>query len=80
MLPLHRVGLCLSNLALTATLTGPALGQPFTPGCTLPFQAIAKMQALDNSCPIEGQGSAKSQLKNHAKNNFCATGAPVILT
>jgi hypothetical protein len=38
------------------------------------------MHPLDNSCPIQGQGSAKSQLQNQAKNNFCAAGAPVSLT
>ena len=79
---LRRVGVSLSILALTASLTPPtpALGQPFTPGCTLPFAAIAQTHPLDNSCPIQGQGSAKSQLQNQAKNNFCAAGTPVTLT
>ena len=51
-----------------------------TPGCTLPFAAIAQMHPLDTSYPIQGQGSAKSQLQNQAKNNFRAAGAPVSLT
>ena len=38
------------------------------------------MHPLDNSCPIRGQGSAKSQLQNQAKNKFCAAGTLVTLT
>jgi hypothetical protein len=58
----------------------PAQAEPFTPGCTLPFAPIATAHPLDNSCPVEGEGSAKSQLQNQAKNNFCAAGVPTILT
>jgi hypothetical protein len=70
-------------VALSATLTSaaPVRGdEPFNAGCTLPFAAIAKTHPLDGSCPIEGQGSVKSQLQNRAKNNFCASGVPVTLT
>jgi hypothetical protein len=70
-------------ITLTATLTwiAPVRGDdPFNAGCTLPFASIAKTHPLDGSCPIEGQGSAKSQLQNRAKNNFCASGVPVTLT
>jgi hypothetical protein len=82
MTSLHRVCVILTSLALTAVLVwpAPARGEPFTPGCTIPFAAIAKTHPLDGSCSIEGQGSAKSQLQNRAKNNFCAAGVPTILT
>ena len=69
------------TLAATASWAAvPAQAEPFTPGCTLPFAAIATAHSLDNSCPIEGEGSAKSQLQNQAKNNFCAAGVATILT
>ena len=45
-----------------------------------PFAPIAKTHPADGSCPAEGKGSAKSQLQNQAKNNFCASGTPVTLT
>ena len=70
-------------IALTLVLIWAApirADDPFTPGCTLPFAGIAQTHPLDNSCPIQGQGSAKSQLQNQAKNNFCAAGTPVTLT
>jgi len=70
------------TLVLAAVLTWPSLtrGEPFTPGCTLPFAPIAKTHPVDGSCLAEGKGSAKSQLQNQAKNNFCAPGTPVTLT
>jgi hypothetical protein len=53
-------------------------GQPFVPGCALPFQSIAVRRAIDDNCGIQGKGTtgntAANQLQNAAKNNFCATG------
>jgi hypothetical protein len=76
--------LCIGlSLALTAAFMWPApvyADAPFVPGCTLPFATIAKTHPIDDSCPIEGQGSATSKLQNQAKNNFCATAAPVTLS
>jgi hypothetical protein len=70
-------------IAITFVVTWAApirADDPFIPGCTLPFAAIAQTRPLDNSCPIGGQGSTKSQLQNQAKNDFCAAGTPVTLT
>ena len=83
MTPLRRrICITLGTLALAVSITwpAPAGGEPFTPGCTLPFAAIAKRQSVDSSCPVEGQGSAKSQLQSQAGHNFCASGTPVTLT
>jgi uncharacterized protein YgiM (DUF1202 family) len=49
--------------------------------CTLPFESIKASHSIDDSCGPEGKTqSALSQLQNAAKNNFCATGDPVLLT
>ncbi len=47
--------------------------------CTLPFQPIAQHHPIDNSCGPDGNGQASSPqaAQNDAKNNFCASGAPV---
>jgi len=82
-IPVRPLCIILTVLNLTAALTWPDLARsddPFAPGCTLPFASIAKTQPLDSSCPVEGQGSAISQLQNLTKNNFCAAGTPVTLT
>ena len=74
------ITLCLVLAATLASVASVRADDPFTPGCTLPFASIAKTHPLDGSCPIEGEGSAKSKLQNRAKNNFCAAGVPTILT
>ena len=59
----------------------PAIADPFTPGCTLPWQPIAKKHAIDNTCGLEGEGStAKHLAQNRAKNELCASGVPVTVT
>jgi len=49
-------------------------GQPFVPGCELPFQSIAVRRTVDDSCGIQGKGTsgntAANLLQNAAKNNF----------
>lgn len=60
----------------------PQAGQPFDPGCKLPFDAIKTTGlAIDAQCPKGGHsgllnGSQPHILQNLAKNNFCVTGAP----
>src|SRR5262245_27564990 len=53
-------------------------GQPFVPGCELPFKPIAVRRAIDDNCGMQGKGTssntAANQLQNSVKNNFCATG------
>jgi len=68
-----------------ATLTVMPLfaqqGQEFAPGCELPFDQIAVHQDFDDVCGIAGAGTqAPLLLQNRVKNNFCATGDPVLLT
>ncbi len=47
--------------------------------CTLPFNNIAQHHPIDDSCGPDGNGAANSPqaMQNNAKNNFCASGAPV---
>lgn len=47
--------------------------------CTLPFNPIAQHHPIDDSCGPDGNGSANSPqaMQNDAKNNFCASGAPI---
>jgi hypothetical protein len=54
----------------------------FVAGCALPFADIAGHHAIDHGCTIAGELTADpaNQLQNRAKNNFCATGAPVTVT
>lgn len=48
--------------------------------CTLPFDAIKQVHAIDSSCESSGTASSAPQAaQNDAKNNFCATGGPVSL-
>ena len=55
--------------------------EPFTPECTLPWQPIAKKHSIDDTCGLEGEGSAAKHLaQNRAKNELCAPGVPVTLT
>jgi hypothetical protein len=52
-------------------------------GAALPFDAIKAAHPIDTSCPfLNGKQSsnANSKLQNSAKNNFCASGTPEIIT
>jgi hypothetical protein len=52
--------------------------------CTLPWAAIAPKASfeVDKQCPIEGKQSTnpKRPPMHKAKNELCATGAPILLT
>ena len=69
-------------VALLAIAAAPLSADTFTPPCELPFAAIAKAQAIDQTCGISGLSTAKPALvaQDTVKNNFCATGTPVVLT
>jgi hypothetical protein len=67
---------------------GAAGAEPFILDCTLPFESIKKPRTIDGNCPVHGDapftgGSANDSahaLQNLAKNNFCATGTPALVT
>lgn len=71
-------------IGLSVLLALPAFaqqGQPFVPECELPFDQIAVEQEFDDVCGIAGAGTkAPLLLQNRVKNNFCATGDPVLVT
>ena len=78
--------LCLTLFINTSSHLAPPRiyaqeGQPFVPGCTLPFDAIKLSHPIDKQCPLGGDegpdGNAPHRLQNEAKNDFCATGDPV---
>ena len=67
---------------------GSASAQGLVPDCTLPFATIAKHQSIDDNCdargeadedPVKGNRHAHA-LQNQAKNNFCSTGNPALVT
>ena len=82
------------RLAFTAVYTsllvaiGLAGAQGLTPNCTLPFQTISKHHTIDDNCAARGevpdppvdQNDPAHALQNQAKNNFCATGTPALVT
>jgi hypothetical protein len=67
---------------------GSANAQGLVPGCTLPFAAIAKHHPIDDNCAARGEvpdppvaaNDPAHALQNQAKNNFCATGSPALVT
>ena len=71
------------NVALTTGLSlvlAPALlADTLQPACPLPFKAVSKMQPIDAKCGLSGNASGALGAQDQAKNNFCATGAPVTL-
>jgi hypothetical protein len=70
----------LRTLALSLVVSLPLFAQTFKPPCTLPFDDIAEKRGIDSQCGAAGQGSPASQIQNRAKNNYCATGDPVLVT
>jgi hypothetical protein len=72
------------SLALSASLLPSAVGQGFHPTCqnSLSFQlgTLKQVNPIDDTCDLDGDGSARSQLQNTAKNNFCASGPTVRVT
>lgn len=69
---------------IVVLMTFPLLaqkGEEFQPGCELPFDQIAVHQDFDDVCGVAGDGTkAPLLLQNRVKNNFCATGDPVLFT
>jgi hypothetical protein len=67
---------------------GSANPQGFVPDCPIPFAGIAKHRSIDDTCLARGdvpdppvnQDQAAHTLQNLAKNNFCATGPPALVT
>ena len=64
--------------------TPQTAGHGFDAGCTLPFDSIKqKHPIIDDSCSTDGSKRGGGELspgklaENHAKNNFCLTGAPL---
>ena len=53
---------------------------PFTPACTLPFEAIKQHHPIDDACDSSGEGGPNAKLQNAMKNNFCSSGAPRTVT
>jgi hypothetical protein len=73
------VGLTLMALVGTFNVQ-VARAQGFNPGCPLPFDAIKQPHAIDDFCSAEGTGSSDANAaQNRAKNNFCASGPPVLV-
>jgi len=72
----------LLGLSFLLFISADVFAQPFVPGCQ-PTQIggqirnLRESRQIDNTCPIQGQGSAASQAQNQAKNNFCQSNVPV---
>jgi hypothetical protein len=92
---LHRSGggnmtRLVSAVVCTSLLVagGSVSAEPFTVECQLPFETIKEHHSIDDNCAAHGNapltgGSASDSahaLQNVAKNNFCATGIPALVT
>lgn len=82
---------CLLSAAtvVLAATTRLSWAQTFDPGCPVPFASIQVHHPIDDTCarrgdvqdpPAAGTNDAAHALQNLAKNNFCATGAPTLVT
>jgi len=81
MKPVYRSLLIVALLILALAISGRAVQAQDFPGCALPFESIKEAHPIDSSCGPEGRtASDANRLQNIAKNNFCATGDPVIVT
>jgi hypothetical protein len=77
--PMKRIAFVILVLAAVPLIAQQ--GKEFVPECTLPFDQVAAKQDFDEVCGIDGTGATDPKvLQNHAKNNFCATGDPVLVT
>ena len=84
----------MARLAFAAVCTsllvaaGSASAQGLVPDCTLQFASIAKHHPIDDNCAARGEvpdppvapNDPAHALQNLAKNNFCATGSPTLVT
>lgn len=68
------------NGLIAAALFAATAASSFTPPCKLPF--AGPKQPIDATCGMTGDAGTKPALaaQDLAKNNFCATGTPVVLT
>ena len=63
------------------TTTGGSVAANSLHDCSLPFESIKANHPIDDTCGPEGKTQSDlSRLQNAAKNNFCATGDPALLT
>jgi hypothetical protein len=77
---LHRFALVLL-VVFSAFPLFAQKGTSFEPACDLPFDQDAVRHDFDDVCGVDGTGAnAPKILQNHAKNNLCATGDPVLFT
>ena len=68
---------------LSVLLATPLFGlTTFKPPCKLPFASLSTKEAIDSKCGMSGNPKNTPALaaQDTAKNNFCATGTPVVLT
>lgn len=71
----------LANTFLAAPASFVQEGEPFKPGCKLPFAAIEERHPVDDDCAAEGDATKDDhQAQNKAKNNFCGTNKPIPVT
>jgi hypothetical protein len=80
----------ISAIVCTSLLVavGSVSAEPFSVDCQLPFASIAKHRPIDDNCPARGEvpdppvdpNDLAHALQNMAKNNFCATGTPALVT
>jgi hypothetical protein len=60
----------------------PLFAATFKPPCKLPFASISTKDPIDADCGLSGAVKNPPALaaQDAAKNNFCATGTPAVLT
>jgi hypothetical protein len=70
------------SILVALTLATPLFAATFNPPCKLPFAAISTKQPIDSKCGLSGSPKNTTALaaQDTAKDNFCATGTPVVLT
>lgn len=72
----------LTKVVIATTLlfcVAPSLNaEEFRPQCSSPWLPGEQM-AIDQQCGIEGSGGAEAE-QDAVKNNFCASGAPTVIT
>lgn len=77
----RSLAVALLSLPAAAGALAAQEGQPFEPGCALPFAALAVRHPIDDRCGRDGgHGSDPLVEQNRVKNNFCAQGAPAAVT
>jgi len=73
----------LLGILLLPALAAAQVGQPFDPGCPVPYAAIQVHHPIDDTCGNKGDApdtEAPHQAQNVLKNDLCATGTPKAVT